>query len=235
MAEKIRATVQEIKIISERLRIFRLVWEGIENFNFKAGQFVMLSSDDFLDEGNKPVKRAYSIVNAEHEKSYLELCISKQQYFSKFLFEEIKEGDVLNLEGPFGTFLLEGCEQNITFIAGGTGIAPMVSFIRTLRREGCDKDIWLFYSTRKEEDMAYRKEFEEYAKENKKFHYIPSCTRACENWKGRRERVTEFLHEYITTDRPCYICGPPAMDQAVKDKLREIGVSEKNIHAEKWG
>ncbi len=233
MIYKIKATVAKITEVSERIRIFKFKWEGIENFEFKAGQFVTLSSDKFLDNEGKPVRRAYSIVNALYEKEYLELVISKQIYFSKFLFEKVKEGDVLNLDGPYGLFLLKECAENITFIAGGTGIAPMISFIRTLREQKCDKNMWLFYSSRYASDMAYKEELEKYAAENPKFHFIPTCTR--ETWQGRKGRITEFLHEYITSNRDIYICGPPAMDKAIKEKLAELGIDKKNIHAEKWG
>lgn len=233
--EMIKATVKEVIKVSDRLKIFRFIWDKINEFDFKAGQFVNLSSDNFLNDDGKLVRRAYSIVNAAHEKDYLELCIAKQRYFSKFLCEDVKVGDVLNVEGPLGIFLLKDCAQDITFIAGGTGIAPMVSFIRTLKKEDCNTDMWLFYSVRSPEDLAYEEEFEEFAQENPKFHFIPTCTRKCDDWTGRKGRITEFLHEYITTDRPCYICGPPAMDKAIKEKLEELGVSKKNIHAEKWG
>lgn len=231
----IKARIKEIKKISERLKIFKIHSKEIEDFKFEPGQFVIFSSDAFLDENNKLVRRAYTIANAEHEKEYLEFCIAKQTYFSKFLFEEIEEGDIINIEGPFGRFKLKEIEDNITFIAGGTGIAPMISFIRTLLKKRFDKNIWLFYSVRNSEDLAYKEELEKYKQENEKFHLILTCTRECENWKGKTGRITQFLEEYIKTNRPCYICGPPAMDKAIKEKLKELGVKEENIHSEIWG
>lgn len=235
MVEMIKAEIIKIIKLSDRLKIFRLKWDEIQEFNFKAGQFINLSSNDFLDENGKLVRRAYSIVNSSHEKKYLELCIAKQTYFSKFMNENVKEGDILNIEGPFGHFLLKECTENITFIAGGTGIAPMISFIRTLKKEKCEKNIWLFYSVRKKEDLAYLEELKQHSEENPKFHFIYTCTRENKEWNGRKERLTEFLHEYIITNRDCYICGPPQMDQSIKEKLKELGVKKENIFAEKWG
>jgi Na+-transporting NADH:ubiquinone oxidoreductase subunit F len=237
MDKIMKAKITKIIPVGKKIKIFYLKWDKIKEFEFKPGQFVNLSSEKFLDKNKEPIIRAYSIANSETEKNELELCITKQKNFSKYLCEEIKEGDIINLEGPYGNFTIEKTSQNITFIAGGTGIAPIIGFIRTLEEKKFDKEYWLFYSVREKEDLAYLEELEEYSKKNPKFHLIPSCTGDCIDWTGKKGRITEFINEYINEtnkEREFYICGPPAMIEAITKKLKTTGIKEEKIHSERW-
>jgi len=236
--DKIKAKVIEIKEISERIKIFKLNWEGIEKFNFKAGQFINLSDDNFKDEEGKIIKRPYSIANSPLEKKYLELCIAKGQKFSKHLFEKIKKGDILNVEGPFGIFFLKetnikDTESKLVFIAGGTGIAPLISMIRTLIKQEYNEEINLFYSIRNSEDYAYKEELENISKQNKKFKLIMTCTRTCNEWKGKTGRITTFIEDHIKKNWITYICGPKKMAEDISKILGKKGVDEEKKYCRK--
>ena len=121
------------------------------NFKYLAGQYINLI------KGN--VKRSYSIAGQD-EKGRLQLLIKyyDKGVFSKYLFENAKENDLLRIEGPFGTFFKRNnTSKQIILLATGTGISPLKSMLEDRKNNDPwkGKEITLFYGVRKFDDLFY--------------------------------------------------------------------------------
>ena len=232
-------TVKVLQTTQETPTVKTIRLEKPKELSFTAGQFLMASTG-FKDEKGLQVKRAYSIASAPHE-NFLELCIKKKPTpsFSSAL-HELKVGDTLCIEGPFGKFMFkEPQKENTILIAGGAGISPIRSMIKTMMQKELTHKITLFYSFHSPEDYIYKKEFEDLAKQEKNFELIATMS-AKENphpeWMGYRSRATAHLPGYIKKDKiyEVYICGPPQMVTDTVKQLLELGLAEENIHKEMW-
>lgn len=241
MAPKLyTATILKSHEIAPKTKCYHLGFDGLADFDFKAGQFVMIWIDGVTNENGVLLKRAYSIVSGQGEKEYLELCVKveKPGSFAE-QFHALPEGATINLQGPYGRFALtEKCEDDLIFICGGTGIAPMISMIRTVIHEKRGNKMVLFYSVRSRDVYLYREEIEKLASEDHDFHPIIQMTRD-DTWDGETGRIDEDrIKKYLGEDlSKCkvFMCGKREMVTNLKDAVLKLGVKKENLHQESWG
>lgn len=230
MVSVIEATVLEKKMITEDLGLFRL---AARVPNFEPGQFMMVG----LHVDGRYIKRPYSIASTPSAKDHLEFCIKSypQGRFAKHALR-LNEGDKVKLEGPYGKFILNGSPKDKIFIAAGTGIAPIVSMVRTLLERGFGSSMRLFYGVSYPQTLVYSEELETHAQKHKNFEFVPTVSREAPEWKGERGRVETILSKYIHTsaNTEAYVCGPPPMVQNVVTFLRSVGFDAKGIHTEQY-
>ena len=220
-----------MEFVSEIINIERETWDVVtiriktDNFNFKAGQFVMLT----LSIEGKDVRRAYSISTSPSEKGYFEITSKKYGIFSTYLDEKIKVGDKIKVNGPHGLFTYEDKCKKIICIAAGSGMAPMRSIIR----HGIEnrKEIELLFSVKTDKDIIYKKEIEILNK-NKNFKSIINFT-----GNGGKRVDIKFLKENLNFDDKTlfYICGPQAMVKDTVEILKELKIKEETIKTERFG
>jgi len=190
-----------------------------ERIRFAAGQYVNI----VLDDGER---RAFSFANPPHDDPRIELHVRRVPggRFTTHVFEHMHEGDVLELEGPLGRFVLhegeqpilfvagadvlelegplgrfvlhEG-EQPILFVAGATGFAPIKSILEDAFRRGIRRPMWLYWGTRTREDMYMAQRAGQWAREHPNFHFVPVLSHAAadEAWQGRRGLVHDAMLE----------------------------------------
>ncbi|MBI4142029.1 hypothetical protein HY484_03840 [Candidatus Woesearchaeota archaeon] len=232
-----KVKILQITQETQDVKTFRIEYPK-GRFGFQAGQFLMVSTG-YIDEKKMLVKRAFSIASAPHETEYLEICVKRKEppSFSAAL-HNMKKGDTLFVEGPYGKFVLkEPVQENTLFIAGGAGIAPLRSMIKTILQKN-NPSIMLLFSFHNPEDYIYKQELEEFSKnENfKLFATMSSKEQEFTEWKGQRGRVTAHLPNIIKNGQKytIYLCGPPPMVNDTVKLLLELGVKEENIHKEAW-
>jgi len=212
--------------------IYSLKFERPENFGFKPGQFLTVN----LELDGKMEKRAYSFSSSPTEKEYLMFTIKKEKKVSKKL-SEMESGDKLEARGPFGIFILDENFNDITFIAGGTGVTPFRCMIKYVADNKLNKNIKLLYSARTEKDLIFNEEFQKIENTNPNFRFIPTTTRD-ETFKGKKGRIDEkFLKDNVQNlnEEIFYICGPTAFVEAIKEALLKLNVENKKIKIDKWG
>lgn len=226
--------------LSEQTRHMEFEVQGVERFDFVPGQFVSLVADK---EGRE-ITRAYSIASAPDGPRF-DLCLNRvgEGFFSNLLCN-LKEGELIRFHGPHGLFTLREPLNNSIFIATGTGIAPIRGFVQWLSADSSrsqGKEFWLVYGTRYERSIYYRDLFEEMASRHKGFHYLPTLSRASENWTGLRGHVQEHVRrivEAIPTEKRAklhaYVCGLNAMVKANRQLLAELGLEKKSIVYERY-
>lgn len=232
--------VKILQTMQETPNVKTIRFERPKEFNFTAGQFLMASTG-YKDDKGLLVKRAYSIASSPLEKEHIEICIARKKApsFSAAL-HELKTGDTLLIEGPFGKYMFkEPLKENTIFIAGGTGIAPIRSMLKTITAKQLQHKIKLFFSFHFPEDYIYKTEFEKLPAQEKNFEIIATMSakeKEFPEWNGPRGRVTAHLPEHIKKDvnYEAYICGPPQMVADTVKQLLELGLKEENIHKEMW-
>ncbi|MGA8313035.1 MAG: FAD-dependent oxidoreductase [Terriglobales bacterium] len=211
--------------------------KGIPRFGFVAGQWLSFKT-------NKPdgeeITRAYSIASPPGEDNRFALCLNRVQdgFMSNFLCD-IKEGDEIRCQGPFGDFILRPPLRDTIFIATGTGIAPFRSMLHWLLAEEArhqGKNLWLVFGNRTEEDIYYHDEFLTLAAKHANFHYLPTLSRADAAWQGLRGYVQEHVTGIVQgrTDMHAYICGLDKMIKANRELLKGMGWDRKSILYEKY-
>jgi CDP-4-dehydro-6-deoxyglucose reductase len=232
-----QAMVLRIKNETPDTKRFFLQIPELDAFDFAPGQFVTLD----LPIHEKPTKRwrSYSIASWPNGTNTIELLIvlNPQGTGTPYLFNEIKEGDMLTLRGPQGVFTLkEPLDKDIYLICTGTGIAPFRSMVQHIHlQKMAHKKITLIYGCRKKENLMYFDELKRLEKEMSDFYYIPTLSR--EEWEGRSGYVHSIYEELCKNQTPSafYLCGWREMIDEARKRITEMGYDKKDIHVELYG
>ncbi len=216
--------IVEVSSIEEFSSDIRIIKFSVEGFSFLPGAYVLLWQEGYLSEG-KVVKRAYSIASSNKEKGF-EVCfkIDPLGMFSKKV-NSLQVGDKLNMKGPFNAHFVLKPSQDPAFIVAGTGIAPVMSMIRSR-----DLETTLIYSIKTEKNYIYEKELEKFPNIKKVI-----CVTRQDETKFVKGRITkEIISENLKdTNKDVFICGPKEMVENCLSWLNELGFTK--IHVEKWG
>jgi ferredoxin-NADP reductase len=224
--------------------------KGIPRFGFVAGQW--LSFKTKKPDGEEII-RAYSIASPPADNNRFALCLNRVQdgFMSNFLCD-MREGDEIRCQGPFGDFILRPPMRDTIFVATGTGIAPFRAMLRWLLSSGPEStpdgrgrpssmdaqghQLWLIFGNRAEKDIYYHDEFLGLAADHANFHYLPTLSRGGPEWQGLRAYVQEHVPAIAQgrTDMHAYICGLDKMVKANRELLKSLGWDRKSILYEKY-
>ena len=147
-------------------------------------------------------------------------------------------GSLVDIDGPLGRFVFPDApqEDRFTFIAGGTGIAPLRAMLRHALHVRHNK-ICVLYSARTTTDFAYESELRGLAQEGR-IDLWQTVTRESEDtgWAGPRGRIGRDALVPLVEDPAtlCFICGPRALVDDIPRLLRELGVADERIRIEEW-
>ena len=162
---------------------------------------------------------------------------------SSYLFN-LKPGDKLTIFGPFGEFMARDTLNEMVFIGGGAGMAPMRSHIfDQLLRLDSSRKISFWYGARSLKEMFYVDDFNKLQDkyENFSWHAALSDPLEDDNWKGDTGFIHQVLLENYLKDHPApedceyYLCGPPMMMDACFKMLDSLGVEPENIMFDDFG
>jgi ferredoxin-NADP reductase/ferredoxin len=205
-----------------------------DGFNFQSGQYVRVQVPG-TDEW-----RSYSMASTPHELPRLEFLVRiiAGGAMSEYLRTRAQPGDTLQIEGPRGAFILRPARASHIFIAGGTGLAPILSLIDALRRRpGARPNILLSFGCSSDADFFYRDEIELRQWWMPTLRVILSAGRIDNSDVGlaRGNPVTALAGESIVdATTVAYACGPPGMIEAARVRLIEMGVAPERIYAERF-
>jgi ferredoxin-NADP reductase len=154
----------------------------------------------------------------------------------KAAFAALRPGDEAEVDGAYGHFVLEAGSPAV-LVAGGVGITPLKGMAEYAADRSLPIDVRLVYSNRSEEEIAYRTELEELARQNPRFTVYHTLTRAPKDstWSGRTGRIDAALLADASQglSRPVhYLCGAPGMVQDTYQTLRGLGVAPDRIRYE---
>jgi ferredoxin-NADP reductase len=234
------APIKKITTIAPDVKCFFLDMTDVENFDFKAGQFITLD----LPIGEKRLQRwrSYSIASAPNKQNELELCIvkAKDGLGTKFLFENVEVGSILRFKGPDGTFFLpDAIDKDLVFICTGTGLVPFRSMLQDLLHQSkLQHSIHLIFGTRFETGILYQKELNNLKEKMPNFKYDIVLSR--ENNENYHHGYVHsvYLEDYAQKRENIqfYLCGWSAMiDEAVANLIVTLGYERKQVSYELYG
>ena len=208
----------------------------------------------FISKVDEPVIRAYSMANYPGEKGIVKFNIRVASpppkssdippgKMSSWVFN-LKPGDRVTVYGPFGEFFAKETDNEMVFIGGGAGMAPMRSHIfDQLKRLHSKRKISFWYGARSLREAFYVDEFDQLAKDNPNFtwHLALSDPLPEDNWTGPTGFIHNVLYENYLKDHPApedceyYMCGPPMMNATVIKMLTDLGVERDSIFLDDFG
>jgi ferredoxin-NADP reductase len=231
------ARVLRSMALSEFTKHIELEVNGVTRFGFVPGQWLSVKVN--TPDGEE-MTRAYSIASPPSENGHFAFCLNRVQdgFMSNYLCN-LEAGAKIEFQGPFGDFTLRPPLRDTVFIATGTGIAPFRSMLHWLLAEKehhQDRRFWLLFGARHQQDIYYREEFGNLAARHDNFHFLPTLSRANDDWKGLRGYVQQHLGEIVgmRSDMHAYICGLDKMVKANRDLLKTLGWDRTSIRYEKY-
>ncbi len=156
---------------------------------------------------------------------------------SEYLRSEVTPGARIELSAPNGVFRLRDLRGPVLMIAGGTGLAPMLSMLSCIVREGRPHGpVRLLFGVNRFEDLFCLERLKEYRSRMHDFSYEIAIRDHDERWSGNNGYVTELLKaaDLHGGDIDVYICGPPAMSEDACARLSRHGVTDERIFVEKF-
>ena len=206
-----------------------------EEIKFFPGQYMDIAIPE------TDAVRSFSMANtSSRESGLLEFVIKvyPDGKFSEFLAEKLAEGDRLDLTGPFGVFTLREGDNDLVFVGGGAGMAPILSLLRSMAERGIQRKATFFYGARTRHDLCFEPELHQLGQTLADFRYIPALSDAegDEEWEGERGLITDVVKRHASdlAGAHAYICGPPPMVEAAVPLLQQLGVEEKRIYFDKF-
>ncbi len=208
----------------------------------------------FVSKVDEPVSRAYSMANYPEEEGVIMLNVRIASpppdmpdvppgIMSSYIFS-LKPGDEVTISGPFGDFFAKKTDNEMVFVGGGAGMAPMRSHIfDQFRRIHTDRKVSFWYGARSLREAFYVEDFDEIDAENDNFKWRLALSEPLseDDWDGPTGFIHQVLYNEYLKDHPApedaeyYLCGPPMMNQAVINLLLDLGVEPENIALDDFG
>ena len=198
---------------------------------FLPGQYVNVTAP------NEMAKRPYSFTSAPGADvaTFLIRNVPGGK-MSAYLATKAKTGDRLVLNGPFGSFYLRALRRPILFLAGGTGVGPILSMLEYLAARGAnDQPVRLVYGVRDDADLVEVDRIEAFRARIPNFTYDTSCS-----GRGSQHPLTGHVTDHLSAsalnngDVDVYLCGPPEMVESGRQHVAKLGLLPANIHFEKF-
>jgi ferredoxin-NADP reductase len=188
--------------------------------------------------------RSYSIASAANSDKRIDLTVERllDGEVSPYLTQELQVGDLLELRGPIGGWFVWRPEQTepVQLVAGGSGIVPLMSMIRSRAAAKSKVPFQLLYSVREPEAVFYRDELQALSDQDDAMSITYAYTRTTpKNWPRPAGRIDAALiagTAWPATLRPtCYLCGPTSFVEATTGLLIAAGIRDGMIKTERFG
>ena len=228
--------------------------------NFEIGEeyladWIQLELMKLHSKVTVPSTRAYSMASYPEEKDIIILNVRiatpppqlqgkvPTGVMSSYIFN-LKAGDKVMVSGPYGEFLARETQNEMIFIGGGAGMAPMRSHIfDQLKRIKTQRKISFWYGARSLREAFYQEEFDELAETHENFNWNLALSDPLpeDNWTGLVGFIHSVLYENYLKDHPApedceyYLCGPPMMNAAITRLLEDLGVEKENVLFDDFG
>jgi toluene monooxygenase electron transfer component len=229
---RFRATLAATRDVTHDLREFRFTAEGAPGF--LPGQYALFRLPGVTGF------RTYSMSNVEDGAAAWEFMVKRMPggIGTSALFDHVSLGSTIELDGPYGlAYLRKESPRDLLCIAGGSGLAPILSVVRGAAREPsmADRQMHVFYGARSVRDICGEKELASLPGFGTRIHFraVVSNPEAGDGWTG----ATGFVHEHVRSifgerfnEFECYFAGPPAMAESVQRMFIDKRVPYPQVH-----
>jgi len=208
---------------------------------FQAGQFVVLRLP--VDPDKPPVLRSYSLSDlpgADHVR--ISVKLESNGIGSSFLCNRTRQGDVLGISAPRGSFTLRSGENPVVLISAGVGATPVMSMLHALAAERSQRQVWWIYGARNGGEHPFAQESRSLLRQlpRGRRHIVysrPAATDQPGMDFDASGHVDVALLERIGVARNSdfYLCGPSSFLQKMREGLQNWGVFAESVHTEIFG
>jgi benzoate/toluate 1,2-dioxygenase reductase subunit len=182
------------------------------------------------------VTRSYSFSTgpAVDKVSFL-VRVLDEGVMSDYLRNHAQVGDRVQFTGPMGSFFLRDLKRPALFLAGGTGLAPFLSMLEKLKDSAVENPVHLVYGVSRDEDLVELEALQRYAEEIPEFTF-DYCVADQNSSAANKGFVTSLTEPQNLNDGDVdvYLCGPPAMVEAVREHMNAHGITPVNFYYEKF-
>ena len=214
--------------------ITRLQVQLDEALPYRAGQFAGLEMDGV---GGTP--RSYSFATPASGSGAVTFFVRKVTggRFSSLVNDEDIIGRTVTLHGPQGNFWLRPGTAPLLFIAGGSGLAPILALLREAVAAGETRQATLLFGARSQQDLYALEQIATIAREWRgTFRFVPVLSEepVDSTWTGARGLVTDLVPGSLAPGAHAYLCGPPAMIDSAATMLQASGIPPESIHCDRF-
>lgn len=211
-----------------------------ELFRYKQGQYLTLQ----MDINGEKVRRAYSLSSSPVIDDLHTVTVKRVEGGKMSnKINDLELGTMIEVMPPQGRFFTEinaSNRKHYFLIGGGSGITPLISIIKTVLHAEPNSRCTLIYGNRNSSSIIFRQELDELVAANAaRFSVVYSIDHPESGWNGLTGMLTAdtikqiiIQHQSTLTDKEYFICGPSGMMEQAKLALRNLGITESNIHIE---
>jgi cytochrome-b5 reductase len=188
-----------------------------------------------LNHNGEQITRPYTPASTPDDIGFFELIVKlyPNGIASGYIHRQ-NIGNMVEFSGPHvGGHFEPGMAKHIGMIAGGAGITPMITIIRTAFRRNYDIDISLIFANKTEADIILHREFDEYARNRGNFRCLFALDQPPPNWAGHSGQIDDTVLSGNLpppgADTLIFLCGPPMMEYAIRQKLLKSGYGKKQV------
>ncbi len=208
--------------------------EGHQGMTFKPGQYAWITL------GNTPYalqQHPFSMASTASDPGTLEFIIKRVGDFSCGL-PAIPVGSRAFVEGPYGVFSMDvGANRRAVFVAGGIGITPILSMLRSCHEHGHSRPMWLIYGNEDVDDITAREALEALARQLP-LNLVHVLNEAGDDWEGEAGYIdAALLDRHLPPDEDdidYFVCGPEPLMDSVEPALKARGVDTLRLYSERF-
>ncbi|MDI9355699.1 MAG: ferredoxin--NADP reductase [Chitinophagaceae bacterium] len=219
-----------------------IIFEDIHKLTYKPGQYITF----LLEKRGKKYKRAYSLSSSPFLKEFPSVAIKKipNGVMTEFIHKTLRAGDTLQIIPPLGNFTVTCSPKNkrhLLFFAGGSGITPLFSMVKSIIHQEPQSKILLVYANRDFESIIFRKELEHIQNTNpQRLQIIHILEQPFENYETYKGFITHDIIKSLVQEvsdtvplaKEYYTCGPAPMMDIIIESLQTLGIPKNTIHKE---
>jgi benzoate/toluate 1,2-dioxygenase reductase subunit len=224
------ATLADIRRHGATTVEFTLDVDDRDALDFLPGQYVNIAVPG-TDQS-----RSYSFSSGPNQRqiSFLVRNVDGGA-MSRYLTERARVGDRLHFTGPMGSFYLREPVRPVLLLAGGTGLAPLLSMLERMAQQPPGRPVHLLYGVTTDQDLVHLDTLEDYAQVIPAFTF-DHCVADPSSGARNKGFVTNLMDTGTLHDgnADVYLCGPPAMVEAVRGHIATLGVTPASFHYEKF-
>jgi Na+-transporting NADH:ubiquinone oxidoreductase subunit F len=229
----------DIRDLTYDIKQFRFELKEPDRMSFVPGHYVQFFTPAY-EGSEEEVYRAYSISSDPAEEGIIELIVRlvPNGICTTYMFEHLKVGDLVRINGPYGDFRLSDTDAPIVFVAGGSGMAPIKSMLHHMVNTGNTRRATYFFGVNTLKDLFYAEEMKAFEGKLPDFKFFPvlAMPESGNGWNGETGLVTEALDRTLNSAGPyeAYLCGSPGMIDATIDVLKKHGMPLEHIYYDKF-
>ena len=231
-----RAAVYKSHLVGRTPRVADVVtfeFEKPTGYEYQAGQWFVIT----LPESEGPLDHHFSHSGSPADP-WLEFTTRMRESEFKAALRGLAIGAEVELEGPYGAFMLAPGTESVAFLAGGIGITCVRSILRSLEARPKAKptrEIVLVFANRSEEAIPFAEELREMETTLPGFRVVHVLSHPGDDWAGYRGHVNEEIlgRELPSPQRwTYYASGPPGFVGAMREMLASMGIDRENVKIE---